>query len=128
MNSKTFAYVFGIVFLLIGVLGFVPSLTPNGMLLGIFQVNALHNVVHVLSGVVALIAAMAGLYYSKLYFKVFGVVYALVTVLGFLTGDGLIGGLLPVNMADNLLHVVIAAAALYIGFMMTEVVRSNDVK
>ena len=128
MNSKTFALIFGVVFLLIGFLGFVPSFTPNGNLLGIFQVNALHNMVHVLSGLVAIVAAMAGLYYAKLYFKVFGVVYALVTVLGFLTGDGLIGGLLPVNMADNLLHVVIAVAALYIGFAMKEVVNPKEVR
>lgn len=117
MNIKTLAIIFGVVFLLIGVLGFVPALVPDGKLLGIFQVNALHNIVHLLSGAVALFAGMTSFDYSKLYFKVFGAVYALVTILGFLTGNGLLG-LLPVNMADNLLHLVIAASALYLGFMM----------
>jgi uncharacterized protein DUF4383 len=116
MNTKTFAWVFGVVFVLIGILGFVPALNPGGLLLGIFQVNAFHSVVHIVSGIAALVAAMTGAYYAKLYFKVFGVVYALVTVLGFLTGNGLFG-LIPVNMADNLLHLVIAASSLYLGFM-----------
>src|SRR5438132_3618228 len=44
---KTAALLFGIVFLLIGILGFVPAVTPdNGMLLGIFHVNTAHNIVH----------------------------------------------------------------------------------
>lgn len=120
MNVKNLATAFGVVFLVIGVLGFVPTLVPDGKLLGIFQVNAFHNIVHILSGAVALFAGMTSVDYSKLYFKVFGVVYALVTVLGFLTGNGLLG-LLPVNTADNLLHLVIAAAALYLGFMATAV-------
>src|ERR1700749_4079746 len=102
MNLKTAAWVFGIVFVLIGLLGFVPALNPGGLLLGIFQVNGFHNIVHILSGVVAIVAVLGGAYYAKWYFIVFGIVYALVTVLGFLTGNGLFG-LLPVNMADNLL-------------------------
>jgi hypothetical protein len=115
---RTAAKVFGVVFLLIGVLGFVPALNPDGNLLGIFHVNALHNIVHIASGIVALIA---GFYpeerAAKMYFQVFGVVYALVAVLGFVYGSNDILGLVASNMADTLLHVVIAAAALYLGFM-----------
>ncbi len=110
------AKVFGAVFLLIGVLGFVPALTPDGNLLGLFHVNALHNIVHLASGVVALLAGFMGARNSKLYFQVFGVVYALVAVLGFAYGDNNILGLVASNMADTLLHVVIAVAALTLGF------------
>jgi hypothetical protein len=122
MDLKKVAWVFGIVFVLIGLLGFVPALNPGGLLLGIFQVNAFHNLVHIVSGIAAIAAAMGGVYYAKLYFKVFGVVYGLVTVLGFLTGNGLFG-LIPVNMADNLLHLVIAASSLYLGFMGSKEVK-----
>lgn len=122
MNLKTFAWGFGIVFVLIGLLGFVPALNPGGLLLGIFQVNGFHNIVHILSGVVAVVAALGGAYYAKWYFIVFGVVYALVTVLGFLTGNGLFG-LIPVNMADNLLHLVIAGSSLYLGFTAPKEVK-----
>lgn len=113
---KTAAKVFGAVFLLIGVLGFVPALTPDGNLLGIFHVNALHNVVHIASGLVALFSGFYAARAARMYFQVFGVVYALVAVLGFVYGDNAILGLVANNMADTLLHVVIAAAALYLGF------------
>lgn len=104
----------GVVLLAVGVLGYVPALTPNGNLLGIFQVDGTHNLIHVLSGVVAILAGMGSGNYAKLYFQVFGVVYGLVAILGFMNSSVL--GLITVNMADNLLHVVIAALSLYLGF------------
>ena len=86
--AKTLALLFGVVFLLIGILGFVPALSPNEMLLNIFHVNAAHNVVHLLTGVVALLAGMADVGAAKMFFKIFGVVYGLVAILGFVVGDG----------------------------------------
>jgi hypothetical protein len=115
---QTLAWVFGIVLILVGVLGFVPGVTSDMMLLGIFHVDALHNIVHIVSGLAALAAAW-GMYSSRRYFQVFGVVYGLVAVLGFVGGDNVLG-VLVVNMADNLLHVAIAAVALYAGFMLKE--------
>lgn len=113
---RTASKVFGAVFLLIGVLGFVPALTPDGNLLGIFHVNTLHNIVHLASGAVALMAGFYSDQGARRYFQVFGVVYALVAVLGLMAGDNAILGLVANNTADNLLHVVIAATALYLGF------------
>ena len=63
--AKTHAHLFGVVFLLIGILGFVPAVAPNEMLLNIFHVNAAHNAVHLLTGIVALLAGMAGVGASK---------------------------------------------------------------
>lgn len=104
--------VFGVVFLVIGVLGFVPGITSNGHLLGIFEVDTLHNIIHVLTGVLALVFMKKN---AKMFFKVFGVVYLLVTILGFvMSGDIL--GLMMVNTADNLLHLVVSAVALWLGF------------
>ena len=116
---KKAALAFGVVFVLIGILGFVPALAPvnaDGMplLVGLFMVSTLHNLIHLASGVAALAASRTESY-SKLYFKVFGVVYALVTLIGFVQGDTVLG-LIHVNLADNLLHTVIAAASLYLGF------------
>lgn len=113
------AWIFGVVFVVIGVLGFVPGVTSNGMLFGIFEVDGLHSAIHLLSGIVAIAAAWGSAAYARLYFKVFGVVYGLVTIVGFLQGDTVLG-LFMVNTADNLLHLVIAAAALWIGFGMRE--------
>lgn len=117
---KTFAIVFGVVFIAVGILGFVPGITTNNMLLGIFHVNAMHNVVHLLSGAAALATGFMGTGPARIYFRVFGVVYALVAALGFVVGDGMLLGLISNNMADTWLHVVIAGAALYLGFMYKE--------
>src|SRR5437867_9028720 len=71
------------------------------MLLNVFHVNAAHNAVHLLTGIVALLAGMAGVGAAKTFFKIFGVVYGLVAILGFVVGDGLLLGLISNNMADT---------------------------
>jgi hypothetical protein len=125
---KKAALVFGIVFVVIGIGGFLPFLVTKDsagmdLLLGLFMVSALHNVIHLVSGVAAL-ASSATEKYARLYFQVFGVVYALVTVIGFVQGDTVLG-LIDVNMADNLLHLVIALASLYLGFGMKSTERAT---
>src|SRR3954467_2101242 len=96
---KSAAILFGIVFLAVGILGFVPAATPpmadgnGGMLLGLFHVNAAHNAVHLASGIVFLLCGMAGAGPSRMFFKIFGLVYALVAVLGFVKGNGLLLGM-----------------------------------
>jgi hypothetical protein len=97
------AWLFAIVFGAVGVLGFVPGLTTEGHLL------------HLLSGAAAAFAASQSKEYSVWYFKIFGAVYALVTIIGFVQGTTVLG-LIGVNMADNVLHLAIAAAALGLGF------------
>ena len=118
---KTMGMLFGIVFLAVGILGFVPGVSnpgPDGMpmLLGIFMVNTVHSIVHIASGAVFLFASMAGAAGARLWFKIFGIVYALVAVMGFVVGDGMIFNLISNNKADTWLHVVLAAAMLLIGF------------
>jgi hypothetical protein len=116
--AKTAAVLFGIVFLLIGILGFVPAVTKDEMLLGIFHVNTAHNVVHLLSGAVALFAGLTSVGASRVYFKIFGLVYAAVAVMGFLNpGDTMLLGLISNNAAVTWLHVGIAAVSLLLGFM-----------
>lgn len=119
--AKTFGMLFGIVFLAVGILGFVPGVTTTGsdgmpMLLGIFMVNTAHSFVHIASGVVFLLASMSGAGAARLWFQVFGVIYAVVAVLGFMTPNGMLLGLISNNPADTWLHVVLAVAMLAIGF------------
>jgi hypothetical protein len=109
------ATVFGVGFVVVGILGFIPLFTPNGHLLGIFEVNGVHNVIHLLSGIAALVASKTHRY-SRLYFQVFGIVYGLVTVLGIFAGDNDLLGIMAHNVADIFLHAIITAAALYFGF------------
>ena|SRR6185436_3813963 len=128
MNLKLAAIVFGVVFLVVGILGFVPNLAPDGMLLGIFHVNFAHNVVHLLSGAVALLCGMASTNASQLYFRIFGVVYGLVAVLGFVMGEGKLLGLISNNIADAWLHLVIAATSLVLGFAVPQRVLHSQLR
>lgn len=118
---KSAALLFGVVFLAVGILGFVPGVTTNvngmPMLLGIFHVNTAHNFVHIGSGVVFLLCGMAGAGPSRMFFKIFGIVYAVVAVLGFVNGDQPLLGMISNNMAVTWLHVVLAASMLYLGFV-----------
>ena len=118
MNVQKLAKLFAFVLVPVGILGFVPGITSGGLLLGIFEVNALHNIIHLATGLVAFAAASTAAN-SRLFFKVFGLVYALVTILGFTMGGDILG-LIMVNMADNLLHIAITGVALYAGFGMKE--------
>jgi hypothetical protein len=121
---KPAAVLFGVVFLVIGILGFVPAVTKDQMLLGIFHVNTAHNCVHLLSGVVALFAGMTSAGAARWYFRIFGLVYGLVAVMGFLMGDGMLLGLISNNTADTWLHVGIAAVSLILGFMPASAERA----
>ncbi len=110
MLVKPLTWILGLVLLLVGIIGFfMPS-----PLFGLFDVDTTHNVVHILSGVVGLWAASTGYQYSRLFLMVFGLVYGLVAVLGFMSGSVL--GLFMVNMNDNYLHAAIAAVCLVTAF------------
>jgi hypothetical protein len=111
------AKIWGWTFIAIGILGFVPALTPDGHLLGVFHVNAAHNLVHLLTGAVALWMAYIGVHAAKLYFLWFGVVYGVVALLGFMAGDRPVLGFLANNAADAWLHTAIAAVSIVLGLM-----------
>ena len=113
----TIAKVWGFVFLIVGILGFVPAVTPNGHLLGIFDVNGAHNVVHLLTGIAALICGYQGTHASKLYFLIFGGIYGLVAMLGFVVGNGMLLGFIANNIADAWLHIGIAVVSIALGLL-----------
>lgn len=114
MLLRTLAVLFGIAFIFVGVAGFLPVFVTDGLLLGWFEINTIHNVIHLVSGVIAIMAATS-LYYSRLYFKIFGIVYTLVAILGFWRGDLI---LMHVNTADNFLHLGIGVIAIILGFFV----------
>jgi hypothetical protein len=120
---KTLASIFGLLLMAVGILGFVPAVTPNEHFLGIFHVNGAHNVVHLLSGAIALFCAMKSEHASRLFFRVFGVIYAGVALLGFMSGDQPIFGVMSNNRADVWLHVGIAVVSLFLGFAHRRVPR-----
>jgi hypothetical protein len=126
--AKVYAQVLGIVLLLVGILGFVAplggttGLMPSTSELGIFPINNVHNVIHIATGLLGIYAGFAaGGAYARLYALVFGVVYTLVTIIGFVVAPGtdihFLFQLVPLNLADNLLHLAIAATGLIAYFL-----------
>ena len=115
---KKIGLAFGVIFVLVGLASYVPALTPDGKLLGIFAVNGAHNLVHIVTGAIALVVALASPANMSMFFKVFGVVYGLVALLGFFAGEQRLLGVIAHNLADTWLHVAIAAVSLWLGFGM----------
>jgi hypothetical protein len=114
---KSLAIIAGILFVAVGAAGFVPQLCPGGLLFGVFAVNEIHNGVHIATGVLALVLGLAGEAPARTFFRVIGIVYALLAAAGFVEQNG--GGALmgmTMNMADDILHVAIAIAGLSLGF------------
>jgi hypothetical protein len=73
-------------------------------------------VVHIVSGVIFLIASMSGAGAARLWFQIFGIIYAIVAILGFMNPNGMLLGMISNNPADTWLHVVLAVVMLIIGF------------
>lgn len=123
--NKLVAQILGIVLVLVGVLGFIPALVSSDALLGIFPVNALHNVVHLVTGLVLVWAGFAmGGKNARMVNMVLGVVYLLVVIIGFAapaTSLSLLAGPAATSMlADNLLHLLLAVVLLGVSFAMKE--------
>lgn len=121
--AKTLSLVIGIVFLLVGVLGFIPNpIVGEG---GLFHTDTVHNLIHLVSGLVFVYVGTKAVSRAATTMKVFGVVYLLIALLGFLTvgedGTGEILGFIQANSADNWLHVLLGVVILGAGLM----VKSN---
>jgi hypothetical protein len=100
----------GIVFVVAGVLGFIPSLAPNGYLLGLFPVSLMHNVAHIVLGLWGL--AMGGM----LYLRAIALIYAALAVIGLLPMGQDFLGMIPLGGNDVWLHAGLAVFAGYFGF------------
>ena len=75
----------------------------------------MHNIVHIVSGLIGLFAFNSSKSYSRWFLILFGLIYGIVTVLGFSAGGDILG-LFQVNAADNYLHLTVAALCLIVGF------------
>ncbi len=130
MSPRTFARIYGIVFLLVGILGFIPGITQpphsnhdlrvtdpgHGMLLGLFHVNLLHNIVHLLFGAWGLFASrdLSG---SVNYARGVAIIYTVLAVCGLIPRLNTMFGLVPLDGHDVWLHFLLAGVAAYFGFI-----------
>jgi hypothetical protein len=120
----------GIVFLAVGVLGFIPGITTNyssmafashdstAKLLGLFQVSVLHNIVHLLFGIAGL-ALSRSIRGAKNYLIVGGVIYLVLFVYGLAVPMSSGANFVPVNGADNVLHLLLGLGMIALGALLT---------
>jgi hypothetical protein len=125
----------GAVFLLVGILGFVPGITTDyssmefaghesdAKLLGIFEVSILHNIVHLLFGVAGLAFARAW-DSARAYLIGGGAVYLVLWIYGLLIDHGSAANFVPVNDADDWLHFVLGVAMVALGVVLSK--RDRD--
>jgi hypothetical protein len=127
---------FGAVFLLVGIAGFIPGITTRygalefaghesgAMLLGVFQVSVLHNLVHLAFGVAGLVMARNALQ-AAYYLLGGGIVYAVVWLYGLLVDHRTPANFVPVNDADNWLHLILAVAMVALGAFALQRLRGG---
>ncbi len=113
ITSKNVSLVFGLAFVVAGFLGFIPNpvLATNG----VFEVNVMHNLLHVLVGIVFIIGAISSEKVARRTLQSLSIVGVALAILGFVARSDLLLGLVHVNEADKWLHaglaIVIVAAA-----------------
>jgi arginine exporter protein ArgO len=119
----------GAVFLLVGILGFIPGITTDydtmsfanhhsdAKLLGIFNVSILHNLVHLAFGVVGVVLARAAAT-AKLYLIVGGVIYLALWLYGLVIDKDSDANFLPVNSADDWLHFALGVGMVGLGVLL----------
>lgn len=110
---RAIVILFGIAFIFAGVAGFLPTYTKDGILFAFFKVNTMQNVLHLVTGVIAIMAGTS-YKYSRWFFQVMGILYAIIAIVSFARSGNVY--VLQLNTADNILYIVIAAIALYLGF------------
>jgi hypothetical protein len=136
MSTRSFATIFGGLFLAVGVAGFVPPLVSapsevaaalapeaaHGRLFGLFPVNAVHNLVHIGFGVWGLLAARS-LTGAILYARVVAIAYLALALMGFVPGLDTLFGLAPLYGNAIWLHAILAAIGAYFGWVHRNPVR-----
>jgi hypothetical protein len=119
------AMVFGVVFILVAIAGFIApngmAMSPNGTMLGMFQINLLHNVVHLLVGIWGIMAARSWSG-AKSFCQIAGVIYLVLAVCGYFVPDGF--GLVPLGGNDIALHAVLGIILAGVGFTAKETVAA----
>ena len=127
-GAQVFGLVLGATLVAAGILGFFYNSTftsdesVRDAVLGILDVNAWHNLVHIASGALGLLAFTAGPRTSRTYALAFGAVYIVVAIWGFIIGSGdSILGFIPINTEDNVLHAILGLLGIGAGLASPEV-------
>lgn len=105
----------GILLIVVAVLGFMPEFNQSGKLLGIFAITSISNIMHLVTGVIALMCGLKSSKASVFFFIAVGVIYGATAILGFYDNTMALFRFLASDGANNWFHAIIAAVALYLG-------------
>jgi hypothetical protein len=128
--NRLLGTIFGAVYLLVGLLGFAVTggvgflSTQGGLLLGIFEVNPLHNIAHLLIGAALLIAGLSRVSSAKATNTTVGAVYLLLGIVGFFIASTPLN-ILALNTADHFLHLASAIVLLGVGLAADKTVAAR---
>lgn len=123
------AFVVGVVFLLVGLMGFIPGLTTNfdqmefaghhseAELLGLFQVSVLHNLVHLAFGVAGIAMSVTTMA-ARIFLIGGGVIYLVLWLYGLVIDLDSAANFVPLNTADNWLHLVLGVGMIALGSLL----------
>jgi hypothetical protein len=121
--ARLYAGVVGATLVVAGIIGFfynsqfTSDESARDAVFGVLDVNAWHNIVHILTGLAGVLAFRAGAAASRTYALAIGVVYVLVAIWGFAIGSGdSILGIIPINTEDSILHLLLGVGGLGAGF------------
>jgi hypothetical protein len=120
MTAKTAAVIIGLIFVAVGLLGFVDNPIIGEAHNVMFHADTVHNAVHIASGVLFLLIALAAPASAGTALKVFGIVYLAIGIIGLVQygqGMGKLFGILHVNGNDNILHIVLGIVIFLAGFL-----------
>jgi hypothetical protein len=127
----------GVVFVLVGILGFVPGITTHygdlgfaghgsgAKLLGVFQVSILHNIVHLLFGLAGIAAGRAAPSAARGYLVGGGVIYLVLWIYGLVIDKASSANFVPVNNADNWLHLLLGVGMIALGLALGRTATST---
>jgi hypothetical protein len=139
MSTRYFALFLGVIYLIIGVAGFIPGLVTeprmtaphlaidagHGLLFGLFPVNFLHNIVHLAVGVWGILSSLQ-MDAARIFARATAIIFAVLTVMGFFPVLGTTFGIMPLYGNDIWLHALTAIVAAYFGFSTQTVDTFGD--
>jgi hypothetical protein len=137
---NTAAMIVGVVFVLVGILGFIPGITTHygdlsfaghgsgAKLLGIFQVSILHNIVHLLFGLAGIAAGRAAPSAARSFLVGGGVIYLVLWIYGLVIDKASSANFVPVNNADNWLHLLLGVGMVALGLALGRTATSTTTR
>jgi hypothetical protein len=130
--ARLYAGVVGATLVIAGIIGFfynsdfTSDKSVRDAVFGILDVNGWHNLVHIVTGALGLLAFAAGAYAARQYALVLGAVYIVVAIWGFIVGDGdSILSIIPVNTEDNVLHLLLGLGGIAAGLLPAPAARAE---